>query len=482
MVRTRSWLVLGGAAIVLAGVAPVAPAALAADAPVTLRFVVADGEDRPSDPYIRAFAKEVQRRTNGSVTLDIVWDGGFGTELGFEAGVASLVESGDADLGLAAGRGWAGAGVGAFDALQAPFLIDNDALALAVSSSPIADGMLAAAKDEGVIGLAMWPEDLRHPVAFEPCIAPITDPAQLAGRTVRATGSARTFQIIEALGAHPAFPNGYDDLVATCQVQAAESGLRQGASLPGHPTFTGDVTFFPKFQVLAANAAALDALTDAQRTAIQEAAVAVRDQAIAEHPAEADAAAAWCADGGTVVLAGPDAAAGFQAAASPVLSSMRSDPATAKAIDAITALKVTVPASPGAPACAPSTPASPQPVVTDDIAQPLPDGTWTATLTENALVASGMTAADAATWAGPKTLVIDGSSVSLASGDTSCSATQAVEGAAVRLDWSDAGGCNGTDLVFATLDGDLLTLVDLQSLPDIGAAAVLSAVPFHRAA
>ena len=49
--------------------------------------------------------------------------------------------------------------------------------------------LLAAMGEGGVAGLAVWPEDLRHPVAFEPCIAPITSPSDLQGRTVRAVAS-----------------------------------------------------------------------------------------------------------------------------------------------------------------------------------------------------------------------------------------------------------------------------------------------------
>ena len=63
--------------------------------------------------------------------------------------------------------------------------------------------------------------------------------------------------------------------------QAAESGLRQGASLSGTPTATGNVIFFPKFQVLFANGAALEKLSEGQRAILREAAAATQKKAIA---------------------------------------------------------------------------------------------------------------------------------------------------------------------------------------------------------
>ncbi len=97
--------------------------------------------------------------------------------------------------------------------------------------------------------------------------------------------------------------------------QAAESGLRQGASLTGTPTATGNVIFFAKFQVFFANGAAFEKLSEEQRTILREAAAATQKKAIAEHPSEVDATKAWCADEGTVVLASAEQVAAFEVAA-----------------------------------------------------------------------------------------------------------------------------------------------------------------------
>jgi len=135
--------------------------------------------------------------------------------------------------------------------------------------------------------------------------------------------------------------------------QAAESGLRQGFSLTGTPTATGNVIFFPKFQVLFANGAAFEKLSEAQQNILRQAATATQKKAIAEHPSEADAATAWCADGGTIVMASQEQIAAFEAAAKPVFDKLEEDPLNAKLIAAINELKANTKPSPGAEACTP---------------------------------------------------------------------------------------------------------------------------------
>ena len=347
MNRSRSMAAFAAAVALLAGGAHGALAQ--GDSPVTLRFAVADGEGAPSDPYVHAFVEEVAQRSGGTVTLEPVWRAAGDA---FEQGVAHMLVDGQVELAMAAGRGWDDTGVASMQALQAPFLITDDALAIAVATSPVAGDMLAGMASKGITGLALWPEDLRHPFAFEPCMGPILAPGDFTGKTIRSIPSAATWDLLRTLGATPISINSYQDKVASCDIQGAESGLRQGATLPGHPTVTGDITFYPKYQVLAGNSAALGRLSDAQRAAIADAAVAVRDRAVAEHPSEADAAAQWCVDGGSVVLAGPDAVAAFEAAVQPVFDRMAADQVSAAAIQAIRGLAATLKPAAGAQACA----------------------------------------------------------------------------------------------------------------------------------
>jgi hypothetical protein len=221
-------------------------------APITLSLAVAEIIGSPAESYVRAFVDEVAARSDGFVHIEPIWDAGAGTALGFEEGVASLLLAGEADLALTAGRAWQAVGVTSLLPLQAPFLITDDASAVEVARSTIADDLLAGMAEAGAIGLALWPEDLRHPVAFEPCVDALVTPEQFTGLTVRAAPSAITTDLFDTLGATPVWPSGLVARVATCEIQAAESGLRQLTNLAGSPTLTADVTFFPKYQVLAA--------------------------------------------------------------------------------------------------------------------------------------------------------------------------------------------------------------------------------------
>jgi TRAP-type C4-dicarboxylate transport system substrate-binding protein len=357
------------------------------DSPVTLRLAVADDPGAPSDPYIRAFVDAVSGISEGSITIEPLWGAGKDA---YEQGVAEQLVEGEFELGLAASRAWDHAGITSLNALQAPFLIDNDALALAVADSDVATSMLEGMASGGATGLTLWPEDLRHPVAFEGCITPLVHPADFAGLTIRAIESAVTTDLLAALGAGHVNSPDWKLGVESCEIQGAESGLTQGYSLPGTPTFTGDVTFYPKFQVLAVNNAAFERLTDAQRSLIGQASDAVRDQAIAEHRSDAGSAREWCDAGGRVVLAGAEAITAFTTAAQPVYDRIADNPASAAAIDRIRTLKAATEASPGASACEPG-PRPSQPAPSAGVAlSEVPEGVWRIEVTGERLTAAGL--------------------------------------------------------------------------------------------
>lgn len=205
----------------------------------------------------------------------------------------------------------------------------------------------------GVVGLTLWPEDLRHPFAFETFGKTFLSPEDFAGTTIRAIPSSVTWAMIKALGATPIFENNYGPEVEAGRIQGAESGLLQGASLPVPATATGNVIFFPKFQVLFANRDAFERLSNEQRNILREAAAATQRKAIAEHPREVDAATAWCAEGGSIVLASDEQVSAFEEAAQPVFDQIEQDPLNAELIAAIRDLKTNTETSPGAEACGP---------------------------------------------------------------------------------------------------------------------------------
>jgi TRAP-type C4-dicarboxylate transport system substrate-binding protein len=307
------------------------------DAPVTLTLAIANAQDEPSQPAIDAFIEQVDSLSGGSIVIEPLYRAGDATEEGFEHGVAVLVERGDADLGHNASRAWDLADVTSLQALQAPFLINNGALAAAVAEGDIAERALAGMADDGVIGLALWPEDLRHPFALGDH-APFLSPADLKGATILVQPSALSRAMVTGMGGTLYVDGDRDADAAAGLLDGAESGLLQGHTLPGHPTATGDVTFYPKFQVISANADSFAALTPEQQEILRRAAEEARRFAIGARTSEADAAAAWCDAGGTIVLAGPEGVAAFEAAAAPIVESISQDALTAELITAISDL------------------------------------------------------------------------------------------------------------------------------------------------
>jgi hypothetical protein len=160
-----------------------------------------------------------------------------------------------------------------------------------VAEGDIAERALAGLADVGVTGLALWPEELRHPFALGDH-APFLVPADFEGATILVPPSALSRAMVTDLGAELYVDGDREADAAAGPLDGAESGLLQGHTLPGHPTATGDVTFYPKFQVLSANAETSATLTPEQQGILRDAAAKTRRGAIEAHSCEADAAAA----------------------------------------------------------------------------------------------------------------------------------------------------------------------------------------------
>jgi TRAP-type C4-dicarboxylate transport system substrate-binding protein len=312
--------------------------------PVTLHLAIYDDPGSPIEPYVFEFVNQVKTLSGGNITIEPLWSADANSTPSLEQNVIQAVIEGQYELGLVASRSWDIEKVTSFQALQAPFLITNDALAIAVAKSDIARQMLDSLSPAGVVGLTLWPEDLRHPFSVVPGKS-LLSPADFTGLQVRVPPSVVSDMLFQQLGATPInAEDGY---------QGAESGLRQGGTLSGKSTATGNVTFYAKFQVLFANGAAFKHLSQAQQAFLNEAAAAAQKKALAEHPSDADAGINWCKDQGYIVLANAEQVAAFEKAAQPVLDWVEKDPANSKWIAAIRDLKAKTTPSAGAAACQP---------------------------------------------------------------------------------------------------------------------------------
>ena len=448
--------------------------------PITLHMGIPDSDNVHYAPYVLEFIQQAKTLSNGAITIEPTWEAGDSTSAGYEVGVIQLVKDGKFDLGLAASRSFDSESITSFEALQAPFLIDSDALAKAVATSDVASQMLENLSSSGLAGLTLWPEDLRHPFSMDPA-KPLLSPEDFAGLTIRATDTGVGEMLIKALGGNPIFE--------ASDYQGAESGLRQGATLTGQPAATGNVTFFAKYQVLFANGAVFEKLSDAQRTVLREVAAAAQKKALAESPSDVDAGAAWCEDGGTIVLASDGQVAAFQKASQPVFDKLQENAFNAESIAAIRELKAKTQPSPSAQACASTSAASMQASSEDQTWSQglLPNGVWQAELSVEDLVAvGGVMESSVRENAGVHTFTFqDGNFTWTLQGDSpgSCEGTYSLVGDINRL--TATGGCapEVDDIQWRLDDEGLhLHLVAIENAPFEVIRASLEARPYQKIA
>ena len=182
--------------------APTGSPAAGAIEPAHLRMLDPDDKDRPSQAAIDGFLEELAVASGGAITIDFQYGAGGTTGSGRERVVTDKVVSGEVELAMAPVRAWADAGVTSVQALSTPFLIDSDPLLTAVATDPLVQPMLDAMADHGLVGLAIWPEDLRHPFAWDSTGGPLLRAEDFQGKNIWTLPSSLQSKIMEALGRH----------------------------------------------------------------------------------------------------------------------------------------------------------------------------------------------------------------------------------------------------------------------------------------
>ena len=228
---------------------------------------------------------------------------------------------------MTATRVWDRLGVTSLQALQAPYLIDSDALARAVAVSDIARRAMDGMSTAGLEGLALWPEELRHLFAIPGCGRDLRSPDGLTGATVAVSPSELTNSLIRLMNGSAW--NGQDRQFAadSCALQAAEAGMT-GNSVPRDDAVgVVNLVLFPKYQLLTMNKSAFDHLTVNQREALTQAAEATAADALTRQPDEARLAAAWCTHACLLAADAADLQA-YAAAAEPIYRDLEGDPLT----------------------------------------------------------------------------------------------------------------------------------------------------------
>jgi TRAP-type C4-dicarboxylate transport system substrate-binding protein len=344
--------------------------------PVTLRIGTPDFEGTPARDQIEEFARRVKDLSDDELRIETVGHAG-GRSPGIDQRVARLVTNGTLDMGLVPTRAWDTEGVTSLRALNAPFLVTSDELLAEVVSGDAAGEMMSGLEKAGVVGLALFPEGLRHPFGYRKPLLGLDD---YRGKAIRAPVSSTTSAVFAALGA----TTNEEEYNADVQTGAESSYAWVPAG-----TATGNVTFYPKVNSLVMGAEVYEGLDDGQREILEEAAAATREWAIETSPTDAEAAATYCEDGGAVALASESDLAALEEALEPVVAELERDDQTKRIISAIRELKqqITVPGT--APAACGGSGAAPPSTAAHQ--QRSLDGVYRFELTDQQLRAHGVT-------------------------------------------------------------------------------------------
>jgi TRAP-type C4-dicarboxylate transport system substrate-binding protein len=409
--RTRRLALIIGACLLVAGCSPAgaqpagsyttSPAASGTgpvaigDPPATLRLFVADDDSAPSAAHVRTLVQRVATASGGKITIVPTFNAGGPS---FEEGILNRLASGDAELALVGSRSLDLVGETSFTPLTAPFVIDRESVAREIARGEI--GRQALAGLQRYVGLALWPEDLRHVTQLKNCGHDLKTPAGMKGTTFLVQPSGILHDALDALGAvrYPTLEADRNIDAEACELQGLEGGLDHLYAIPmrSHPVLLADITIYAKFEVLVANRDTFSRLSSAQQDALRRATAEVQAAAIDGQPIDSDLAGEFCAEGGSVIQAGTGAQAAYREAVTSVTARIERDPALKAQLDAIRALEASSTlVSPKLMPCDSTLIEEPLPSqdLTGYVGTTFPNGTFRRKLVPEELIAAGVPAA-----------------------------------------------------------------------------------------
>jgi TRAP-type C4-dicarboxylate transport system substrate-binding protein len=406
--------------------------------PLVLTMGTSDPPGRPAVDQIEEFAARVADLSEGRMTIEPRLEATGGSTRDGDQAVARRVISGELDMGNIPTRAWDTEGVTSLRALSAPFLITTDELLDEVVSSDLVDDLLSGLPAVGVIGLGLLSEGLRHPYGFA---GPLLGPEDYDGAVIRTMTSATTKATFQALGASVT-----DEQMNT----EAHEGMESGYAWDPIGVATGNVVFFPKVNAVVINSEVFDRLSEGQRTILEQAVAETQTWAIGTRSSDVEGAAAFCARGGSVVLADETAISALEAAVVPVYQELGTDSQTRDLIAAINEMKQGVQPTTAIPsACgegeqddgSTQAPGSGAP---DVESAEFPQGTFRAERTVDALLASGMSEADAHGYQGLWTLTFEGGALAIEDPVGVCNGSYSLADGRISLHLGSDPACGTT--------------------------------------
>lgn len=190
-------------------------------AKTVLRLGLANGRNSQTGQGAAAFARDVTRRSDGRIRIELYPFSAAGGEVE----LAQDMVAGAIDMAFISSAGYANAAlVPALGLFDIPFLFRDVAHARAVLDGGIGTAALARVEKVGLVGLAWGESGLRHMTTAS---VPVRSPKDLAGLKIRVPQSDVMMAGFRALGAEPTpmpFPDLYEAL-ASGTVQGQENPL-----------------------------------------------------------------------------------------------------------------------------------------------------------------------------------------------------------------------------------------------------------------
>jgi TRAP-type transport system periplasmic protein len=181
---------LAGTGVALAAPAIIRRRALAATT-LTLGHGAAPGN--PRSVAAEEFAKLVEQKTNGNVTVNIAGS----EQLGNDVAMLTSLRTGALDI-TANSQGAVSALVPELATIGLPFLFEDSAAAFRVLDGPVGAKLGEKFTAVGMMPLGWWDNGIRHTTNSK---RPINTPADLQGLTIRTPADPMTIDIFQALGA-----------------------------------------------------------------------------------------------------------------------------------------------------------------------------------------------------------------------------------------------------------------------------------------
>jgi TRAP-type C4-dicarboxylate transport system substrate-binding protein len=429
--------------------------------PVVL--TLANHEDGPDD--VQFWIDEVQRRSAGSLRIEVKnhWRD---REIDYDKATIADVQAGKVQLAKVAARAYDTVGVTSFQALVAPFLIDNQALERRVLESSSAGQMLAGTSKLGLVGLAVLPTDLRKPLGLS---GPLVRVSDYRGARIGVREGEVAKATLTALGATPVEYVPGEPLTGLDGVELGLGAIRGNEFDQQAKALTSNVTFWPKPVTVVMNRKMFDSLTPGQRDALlQTGASVIARQLAYRQGEEARDREVLCQRLLRFVRASKQDLTALRRAVQPVYDALERNAQTRSLLRQIQAMKQATRATstPHAPTCSQSDSAA-----ADQQASSL-DGVYRTSFTREELAKSPLLydagEINEENW-GEFTLTFDHGRVTLTQrndvASSSTSGTYTINGKAIILRFTEGGNAGETFAAHWSLYRDVLTFKRLGELP-----------------